>query len=97
MRVAPPLPENFPKPTGLRTRAAGTVAVVSSQDGDPSLPADQAFVVRFRAVSDSSADAVVGKIEHVRSGRGIRFGSYGDMLDFIRRILAERADGTEDR
>ncbi len=89
--------ETFPKPTGLRTRAPGTVAVVSSQDGDPSLPADQAFVVRFRGGADPTSGDVSGKIEHVRSGRGIRFGSYGDMLDFIRRILAERAGTTEDR
>ena len=53
------------------------------------LPPDQAFVVRFRAGTDPAQERVDGRIEHVVSGRGVRFGSYGEMLAFIRRVLAE--------
>lgn len=52
-------------------------------------PTDQAFVIRFRAVTDPARERVDGRIEHVLSGRGVRFGSYEEMLTFIRRILGD--------
>ena len=56
---------------------------------DPVLPADQAFVVRFRADTDPTRERIDGRIEHVVSGRGIRCGSYGEMLAFMVRVLTE--------
>jgi hypothetical protein len=56
---------------------------------DDSLPADHAFVIRFRADTGFARGHVNGRIEHVVSGRGIRFASYDEMLGFIRRVLEE--------
>jgi hypothetical protein len=52
------------------------------------LPPDRAFVVRFRA----GGDAVAGLVEHVASGRGVRFDSYDELLEFLRRQLAALGD-----
>ena len=53
------------------------------------MPADQAFVIRFRADTDPTLERIDGRIEHVVSGRGIRFGTTAEMLEFIRRMLTE--------
>jgi len=64
---------------------------------DESLPPEQAFVIRFRADTGFARGHVNGRIEHVVSGRGMRFASYDEMLGFIRRTLSEprRAPGTD--
>lgn len=57
---------------------------------DPSvLPAELAFVVRF---GSGSRDA--GRVEHVVSGRGARFGNREQLLAFINETLA-RIDGND--
>jgi hypothetical protein len=58
-------------------------------------PADQAFVIRFRWDTDPTRERVNGRIEHVRSGRGVRFGSYEEMLAFIHRMLTDLGPGEE--
>jgi hypothetical protein len=52
--------------------------------GHRPLPPDRAFVVRFR----TGGETVAGLVEHVASGRGVRFDSYDELLDFLRRQLA---------
>jgi hypothetical protein len=52
------------------------------------LPPDRAFVVRFRAGTDPAREDVAGLVEHVSSGRGVRFDSYEELLAFLRRQLA---------
>ena len=59
-------------------------------------PADQAFVIRFRPGTDAKAERVEGRIEHVRSGLGVRFGTYDEMLAFIRLILNDAARTEEE-
>jgi hypothetical protein len=51
--------------------------------------ADQAFVIRFRAGTSDRTERVEGRIEHVRSGLGVRFRTYDEMLAFIRLILSD--------
>ena len=58
--------------------------------------ADRAFVLRFRADTDPTLERVEGRIEHVVSGRCVRFGTTAEMLEFIRRMLAEPPDGAEE-
>lgn len=52
------------------------------------LPPDRAFVVRFRAGTDPGRDDVAGLVEHVSTGRGVRFDSYDELLEFLRHQLA---------
>lgn len=71
----------------MAARPAGTRA---AKDPEPSvLPAELAFVVCFGA---GSRDA--GRVEHVVSGRGARFGNREQLLAFINETLA-RIDGDD--
>ncbi len=58
---------------------------------DHTHPADHAFVIRFRS---GGVCPTHGRVEHVASGRGVRFVSWDDMLGFMRRILRERLAAT---
>lgn len=69
-------------PNGERVGSEGRL-----DDRAPSWPADRAFVVRFRASADPARGVVVGRIEHVVSGRGQRFSSYDEMADFVAEAL----------
>jgi hypothetical protein len=51
--------------------------------------ADQAFVVRCRVGSATNSESIDGRIEHVSSGRALRFAAWSDMLEFMRRELGE--------
>ena len=53
------------------------------------MPADRAFVIRFRSGVDPTQERMDGRIDHVVSGRGVRFGSYSEALTFMQRVLAE--------
>jgi hypothetical protein len=59
----------------------------------PSLPADRAFVVQLRGDTDPAAGEVVGRVEHVTSGRSIRFEGLRALIDFFREALAEQQKG----
>ena len=67
-----------------------------ARDWDPSLPADRAFVIRLRAGVDPTQERLDGRIDHVVSGRGVRFGSYAEALSFIQRVLASSPSFQED-
>ena len=69
---------------------------MTSRDWDPSLPADRAFVIRFSAGIDPTLERLDGRIDHVVSGRGVRFGSYAEVLTFMQRVLAESRPREED-
>ena len=58
--------------------------------------ADQAFVIRFRPGTDPMRERVDGRIEHVRSGLGVRFASYDEMLAFIRLVLNDTGPSEEE-
>ena len=48
-----------------------------------SLPIDRAFVVQIEAQADLAAGRLVGRVEHVVSGRATRFRSLQQLLDFM--------------
>jgi hypothetical protein len=60
-----------------------------------SLPPERAFVVQLEAETDLSAEEVGGRVEHVVSGRAVRFQSLAQLLAFLRRILGTTAHEEE--
>jgi hypothetical protein len=55
-----------------------------------------AFVVRFTPGTDFNANRVEGRIEHVASGRAVRFASVNELFAFIAGTLAEMRRGAND-
>ena len=53
------------------------------------MPTDRVFLIRLSSSADPSTDDYCGRIEHVRTGRVMRFLSIGDTEKFIAEILAE--------
>ncbi len=66
------------------------------RDHDPSLPAERAFVIRFRSDVDPSRERLDGRIDHVVSGRGVRFTTYAEAWSFMQRMLAESGRAEEE-
>lgn len=60
---------------------------------DPSplrLSTDSAFVVHVAPGGDDENPQILGRAEHIASGRYVRFNSALELARFMRRILAER-------
>jgi len=55
----------------------------------PSLPANRAFVVQFRAQPTETSAAYEGRVEHLLSGQVGRFHSLEELLAFMVRVLSE--------
>jgi hypothetical protein len=49
---------------------------------DP-LPYDRAFVIQLGRDADPDAGAVVGRAEHIATGRRLRFRSWDELLAFV--------------
>jgi len=63
-----------------------------SQSGDErkvTLPYARAFVVQFTSETDARLKHAEGRVEHMRSGRRVRFASAVDLLACIVRLLAD--------
>ena len=56
----------------------------------PPLSPERSFVVQFR--SGSRPERFAGRVEHMPSARATHFGSVGELLAFITRILGEVRD-----
>jgi len=54
---------------------------------EPSLPADHAFVVQFRAQPDATPLPCEGRVEHVVSGQATHFVSWEQLVKFIEQVL----------
>ena len=55
----------------------------------PQLPAWKAFVVQFSRETEGMSAAFSGRVEHLSSGRRVRFGSVEDLVAVLRRLLTE--------
>ena len=55
----------------------------------PSLPANRAFVIQFRAQPQDKPLSWEGRIEHMVSGEATRFQSQDDMYRFIARVRGD--------
>jgi len=61
-----------------------------------SLSVHRAFVVEFDAEADLQAGRVIGRVEHVVSGRATLFQSHETLLAFMAQVLCEvRGDSTQ--
>ncbi|HZR83500.1 MAG TPA: hypothetical protein VFD92_20570 [Candidatus Binatia bacterium] len=52
------------------------------------LPPEAAFVLQLQSGAAIAGDRLVGRVEHVKSGRAARFRSIDELLVFIRGTLA---------
>lgn len=59
----------------------------------PTLPAWKAFVVQFAADAESHGSNCSGRIEHLSSGRRVRFNSKDELVEVLERMLDELAAG----
>jgi hypothetical protein len=58
-----------------------------SRRSHPSLPVESAFVLQFGSESDPARGRLVGRVEHVASGRSAHFATAREALAFIRWVL----------
>jgi hypothetical protein len=56
----------------------------------PALPPEHAFVVEFTADAETRDDTLSGRVEHVVSGRAVRFDSSSELLAFVQGVLRSR-------
>lgn len=70
-----------------RPRRSPAPSVPATPEGTPALPAWRAFLVQFSV--DGAGDMAVfsGRVEHLNSGRRVRFGSREDLLAALTRLL----------
>ena len=59
-------------------------------DPGSTLPADRAFVLQFESNCGFERE-VRGRVEHVASGRALRFRSRDDLVTFLAEVLREVA------
>lgn len=62
-----------------------------------SLSVHRAFVVEFHAEADLQAGRVIGRVEHVVSGRATSFQSQEMLLAFMAQVLCEVRDDAAQR
>lgn len=55
----------------------------------PTLPANRAFVVQFRAPAADGCEDRTGRVEHLVSGQAMRFESWEELLAFVTRVLSD--------
>jgi len=55
------------------------------------LPIDRAFVLQLADDADVGAGQVVGRAEHVVSGRTVHFATLDDLLAFVAGVIANEA------
>ena len=58
----------------------------------PLFPADRAFVVQFR---QDGAKGASGRVEHLQTGRSLRFTDAQALLEFMERMLGGPANSDE--
>ena len=69
---------------GMKTDRTPTVRAVP-------LSAESAFVVHLTATAMDSPDIVEGRIEHISSGRCVRFASLAELIGFMQQTLLQGA------
>lgn len=63
---------------------------------EPTLPSNRAFVVQFRAATESALEQCAGRVEHLVSGQATHFESWEQCRQFIEETLTntERASAS---
>jgi hypothetical protein len=52
------------------------------------IPANRAFVCQLASAADPGRGILVGRVEHVTSGRAAHFRSVEDLISFMGRVLS---------
>ena len=75
----------------MRSKRIGTPHQPESSDTDevPALPVWKAFVVQFSRETSSKTGIFAGRIEHLSSGRRVRFASTKEFLTALGKMLDE--------
>jgi hypothetical protein len=60
----------------------------------PQLPTALAFVVQLAAGSDIDGGHLLGRVEHVRSGRRVAFASAGELIDRLCDLVRSTGSAT---
>jgi hypothetical protein len=71
-----------------QTRAQGRPDVTSPPE-PPELPTEKAFVLQLTRETGSSLEPFAGRVEHVASGRRLRFEDFAGFRAAVTRLLAE--------
>jgi len=72
----------------LRTKGVAAQTAQDAQPG-PELPSDKAFVLQLTRDTDPRLQTFSGRVEHLSSGRRLRFEALADFLAALRRLLEE--------
>jgi hypothetical protein len=67
----------------------GSSAIPPVSKAVPALPAWKAFVVQFTREAGGVSGVFAGRIEHLSSGRRVRFGSPDELVKILERLLDE--------
>ena len=59
-----------------------------------SFPEDRSFILHLNAESDATFDQIIGRVEHVDSGRRARIRSREEFWDFILQVLRDQREGS---
>ena len=73
---------------GKRARAAGSPAGSAPADA-PELPTGKAFVVQLSRETGPTLQPFAGRVEHLATGRRVRFATFEDFQAAVIRLLAE--------
>ena len=71
-----------------QARAQGSADVTSSLEA-PELPTEKAFVLQLTRETGPNLEPFAGRVEHVASGRRLRFGDFAAFRTAVTRLLAE--------
>ena len=71
-----------------QTRAEGSHDVTSPPEA-PELPTEKAFVLQLTRDTGPSLEPFAGRVEHIASGRRLRFGGFAAFRAALTRLLAE--------
>src|SRR5258707_649134 len=90
-RTGRPLPKHYLFITTWSAR----IPIVSGMTDDqiptprPALTAKSAFVVHLVAIGMDTPETIQGRIEHITSGRSMRFASSSELIGFMQQTLAQ--------
>jgi len=71
-----------------QARAQGSSDVNASPEA-PELPTEKAFVVQLTRETGPSLEPFAGRVEHVASGRRVRFGDFAAFRAAVTRLRSE--------
>jgi hypothetical protein len=58
-------------------------------------PPERAFLVQFSSDTDSARERMIGRAEHIDSGRRCRFDSWEELERFVKQVMTAQDSGDE--